>query len=81
VPTLVHPVRESVDQVFDNAEAIVHHRVAHLECSGAQAHEFAASSRHDEMPPIPEIGIFTLVVGGDRRSTRCDAIGLTAGPQ
>src|SRR3989442_7587438 len=40
----------------------------------------SAASRHDAMPPIPEMGIFTLESAATAE-TRWSAIGLTAGPQ
>src|SRR6266568_6407705 len=40
----------------------------------------SAASRHDAIPPIPEIGIFTLGSAATA-DTRCKAIGFTAGPQ
>src|SRR2546422_9413001 len=40
----------------------------------------SAASRHDAMPPIPEMGIFTPGSAATAE-TRWSAIGLTAGPQ
>src|SRR2546427_12879363 len=40
----------------------------------------SAASRHDAMPPIPEMGIFTLESAATAE-TRWSANGLTAGPQ
>src|SRR6266480_1243253 len=40
----------------------------------------SAASRHEAMPPMPEIGILT-VGSAATADTRCSAIGFTAGPQ
>ena len=39
VAALVHPVRQAVNQVFDDAEAVMHHRGADLQRSRAQRDE------------------------------------------
>ena len=76
----VHPVAQPVDHVFDDAEAVVHGRRAHLHRPAAQQDELrrvaplanAADTRNRQSAPRDRDAICC---------TRCSAIGFTAGPQ
>jgi hypothetical protein len=80
VALLVHPARQAILHLFDDAEAMQHGRRAHLHAASAQRHEFG---RIAPVADAADAGNRQARVCGSRAisATMFSAIGFTAEPQ